>query len=449
LKETDMHKQNDFGRPLAALLLGGLASVSGAATYEVREIAPEEAGSFSYTVPGGDRYLNDSGQVAGILREYSADRIYNTGPRAFVWTQGRVELIRTFGADALGYAAGEPSAINEHGHVGGFSRAFVKGVDHGPRGFIQADGRLHKLERRDLVDTRVVAINGVGSAAVSGLYYERGVDKGERALLWSGGKLVDLGTLGTDADGGGFSTPVALNDHNQVAGWSEYYDPQGQWLGARTVLWEGGVVRDLGSLGTDQEGWGYSYATDLNQAGRVVGSSRYFDGDSGEFLCDHAVLWKDGTIKDLGTLGSNPWACSSALAINAADQIIGYGTSFDEEGNWRGVHAILWEGDAIKDLGTFGVDEWEESYSMPNGLNDAGEIVGFSTYSENGVAMGNRAFIYRDGVMTDLNTLVPPEAGLLLENALAVNNRGQITAYGARTAGENSYKGYWLLTPRE
>ena len=49
--------------------------------------------------------------------------------------------------------------------------------------------------------------------------------------------------------------------------------------------------------------------------------------------------------------------------------------------------------------------------------------------------------------MVDLNTLLPTGSGLLLENALAVNNVGQITAFGTRTDGSNSYQVYVLLTP--
>jgi hypothetical protein len=49
--------------------------------------------------------------------------------------------------------------------------------------------------------------------------------------------------------------------------------------------------------------------------------------------------------------------------------------------------------------------------------------------------------------MVDLNTLVPADSGVLLENALAINNRGQITAFGTRTTVEGTYQVYVLLTP--
>ena len=101
----------------------------------------------------------------------------------------------------------------------------------------------------------------------------------------------------------------------------------------------------------------------------------------------------------------------------------------------------------MRDLGTLGADESGFSNSTPYAVNDAGQVVGWSTYSENGVAKGNRAFLYQAGVMVDLNTLLPANGDFLLENALAINNRGQITAFGTRTNGGNSYPVYVLLTP--
>ncbi len=92
----------------------------------------------------------------------------------------------------------------------------------------------------------------------------------------------------------------------------------------------------------------------------------------------------------------------------------------------------------MRDLGTLGVDEYGSSFSIPYAVNDAGKVVGYSTYSENGVAKGDRAFLYQNGTMMDLNKLLSAGSGLVLENALAINNRGQITAFGTRTEGEKT-----------
>ena len=56
-----------------------------------------------------------------------------------------------------------------------------------------------------------------------------------------------------------------------------------------------------------------------------------------------------------------------------------------------------------------------------SGINDAGQIVG-----ESFSASSARAFIWQNGTMTDLNTLIPPSSGLYLLYANDINDRGTI-----------------------
>src|SRR5262245_7626007 len=122
------------------------------------------------------------------------------------------------------------------------------------------------------------------------------------------------------------------------------------------------------------------------------------------------------------------------------------GVTYDSAGNWLGQHAFLWTNGTMRDLGTALCLDESGSPIVPS-LNDAGQVVGCRTHVENGVVNGNRAFLYQNGAIVDLNTLLPADSGLLLENALAVNNRGQITAFGTRTTAAETYQVYVLLTP--
>ena len=45
---------------------------------------------------------------------------------------------------------------------------------------------------------------------------------------------------------------------------------------------------------------------------------------------------------------------------------------------------------------------------------------------------GESRFVTVDGVMTDLNPLIPPDSGWLLEYAYGLNERGQIVGAGHR-----------------
>jgi probable HAF family extracellular repeat protein len=82
----------------------------------------------------------------------------------------------------------------------------------------------------------------------------------------------------------------------------------------------------------------------------------------------------------------------------------------------------------MQDLGTLPGDV----ASGGTWINDSGVVVGPSFD-----AMGNpRAFVWRNGVMTDLNTLVPADSPLYLLWAACVNSRGEIAGFGATNSGE-------------
>src|SRR6202008_4360277 len=83
-------------------------------------------------------------------------------------------------------------------------------------------------------------------------------------------------------------------------------------------------------------------------------------------------------------------------------------------------HAFLWSNGVMTDLGTLG------GYSYPFGINSQGQVVGTSIAADG----QNHAFLYSDGTMYDLNQLVSGLAGTLLSNAAAINDSGQIVANG-------------------
>jgi probable HAF family extracellular repeat protein len=141
------------------------------------------------------------------------------------------------------------------------------------------------------------------------------------------------------------------------------------------------------------------------------------------------------TVKDLGTLGGN---YSSALGINDAGQVVGFASISSNS-----ARAFLYERSAtpkMQDLGTLGDDD----YSEARGINDAGQVVGVSTTSSGSY----HAFLYERSAtpkMQDLNSLIRPHSGWSLEEARAINQRGQIVGVGER----NGHNRAILLTPRK
>lgn len=74
---------------------------------------------------------------------------------------------------------------------------------------------------------------------------------------------------------------------------------------------------------------------------------------------------------------------------------------------------------AADDLSTLG-----GVFTIPNDINNLGQVVGNSK-----IANGEqRAFLFDEGKMFDLNDLIPANSGLTLNYANGINDRGQIVA---------------------
>lgn len=107
---------------------------------------------------------------------------------------------------------------------------------------------------------------------------------------------------------------------------------------------------------------------------------------------------------------------SVALAVNQSGQSVGH--VFVGSAS----HAFFNDGANFVDLGTLGGD-----YGQAISVNNLGEIVGSSWGPDNSTY---RAFIYRNGAMTDLNTLIDPNLGWELSAAWGINDAGQIAGWG-------------------
>ena len=91
----------------------------------------------------------------------------------------------------------------------------------------------------------------------------------------------------------------------------------------------------------------------------------------------------------------------------------------------------------MTDLGTLG-----GSYSQGFGINDSGQVTGYSLTTGNSDV---RPFLYTPGTgMVDLNTLLPSGSGWTLVFANGINDAGQITGVGTNP---NSETHAFLLSP--
>lgn len=199
---------------------------------------------------------------------------------------------------------------------------------------------------------------------------------------------------------GALSQANAINDRGQVVG-----------SGRDAFLWDRRHgFEDLGNLGG-----GTSSATAINNQGQVVGRSNIDrSGNSDAFLWD-----AENGMQDLGTLPGS--IASYATGINGAGQVIG-GT--ERRLTYHNVfyHGFLWDAkNGMQDLGNF----------EPLGINDAADVVGDFNRTT--------AVLYRDGTLTNLNSLLPPNSGWELEQARAINDAGQIVGFGFFNSRDHAF----------
>jgi probable HAF family extracellular repeat protein len=242
-------------------------------------------------------------------------------------------------------------------------------------------------------------------------------------FVWEDGVMRPLPTLGGT---NGFAT--GTNNKGQTVGWAEntVHDPTcvpPQVLQFRAVVWgpKKRQIRELPPLPGDT----VSAATALNNRGQVVGISGICDRAVGRFSAIHAVLWQDGKPINIGNLGGVAW--NTPMSINQRGDVVGFSNVSAAAGGNFGAHAFLWtRRDGIRDLGTLPGD----STSQALGINQRREIVGTSCDAD----FNCRAFLWRDGVMTDLNTLVTADYEDTLTTANDINNSGRITGQALEQA---------------
>jgi probable HAF family extracellular repeat protein len=221
-----------------------------------------------------------------------------------------------------------------------------------------------------------------------------------QAFIWE----PALGMQGLGAlPGDNGSQAFAINNRGQVVGYSS--GPQG----IRAFIWS--RIRGMEPLGT-LPGGRSSMAMAVSDPGYVVGRS---DSSAGA----RAFFWSaTGGMVNLGALPGD--SESQAMAVNDKATVVGF------SGNGAQSRAFVWRpasgmaalpslqgGDVARALG----------------VNTQEQIVGFSTAPDHAY----RAVLWgADGKVRDLNAAISQPASVLLVEAQAINNRGQILVYGFR-----------------
>ena len=197
--------------------------------------------------------------------------------------------------------------------------------------------------------------------------------------------------------GGALTSATGINSSGDVVGFS------GTPTGDHAFLWHNGTMTDLGTLG----GSCCSTAYGINDSGTVVGVS-------GAYSDTPFVYTSNSGMVRLGPF--YPLTLNEVDAINGTGQIVGQGQDFNVPCA-QFVAMIYYNGTVQRLASTECGDSWAVA------VNASGQAAGF-TYDFD--PNNRHACLYSGGHVTDLGTL----PGWSSSEATGINNSGQIVGFG-------------------
>jgi probable HAF family extracellular repeat protein len=250
----------------------------------------------------------------------------------------------------------------------------------------------------------------VGTSRSTPMPEESGVERAVR---------FNPGAAPTDLALGEGSNAFAINNRGQIAG--------GAAVGIRSLGFIRSATGTVTSFEGGMPGAAYTDVRAIDFFAAAVGFTSAFVGDSG-FL-----RLPDGTTTLVGHPSpALPYSYAWDIAETGPTPGGAYyvtGEGFNSAGEY---HAFLYHSgtDAVTDLGTLPGFGGSAGY----GVQGNGTVVGRAEPVEGGPGPSH-AFIYGDGVMRDLNDLLPHDSGWTLTEARAISPTGAIAGFGIAPDG--------------
>lgn len=332
-------------------------------------------------------------------------------------TEVRYNVIKII--EGTGTSAPTAGGINQKGQV-------VGSMDtSGGSGFwLWSDGVRQDLPLGTNRNCHAVGLNNQGQVVGSFHTGEFGVDSHGivyplyHAFVWTAGSLQDLGTFGGEVSFGSW-----INDQGVVLGAADTADDRIPFI-ARD-----GQMRSLLSLIVNPSGWKLALETHYVAAdGRIWGLGTY---GGKEHIYQMTPEGSEGMyrIKSRGILQGLTLA---VYGFNEYGQAVGF--TFSSEGGG----AFLWDEQGMKLLGDLG-----QPGSYAYAINNLAQVVGMSLNSSGSY----NALLWENGVIFNLNDLIPSDSGIVLTQARAnaINDAGNIVCTYRNVA--SGFYGICLLVP--
>lgn len=217
-------------------------------------------------------------------------------------------------------------------------------------------------------------------------------DAARSAPLYS---VKDLGTLCNPGEILCGVVASGVNDKGEIAGTTFNLSAQ------HAMVYRDGALKDIG--GFPPGGW--AAATAINNSGQVTGWSTVQGDDA---IPGYAFLYNGGALQNLGALGGQ---YSGGYGINNRGQVTGLAQLADGT-----IHAFLYSGGTMQDIGSLG-----GTLASGTAINDQGNVAGFSYLAGN---VARHAFLYQHGEMKDLGTL-----GGDFSSAQGINSKEEVVGY--------------------
>jgi probable HAF family extracellular repeat protein len=248
--------------------------------------------------------------------------------------------------------------------------------------------------------------------------------------------------------GGNNANAIDVNNQGQVVGVAENGTHDATCVSGGTafqilrfgaVSWgRDGRIQELHPLPSDTVG----FAVGINANGQAVGASGLCSNTAfltpfGPFA-PHAVLWdRNGSPTDLGHLEGTPAGIYNiATSINDRGDVVGFACVGPDTNPATCIEdAFLWTKETgMRDLGGL-PGAIASGPPCCNTINNSGVIVGVSIAAD----YTETAVIWQNKVAIDLNTLIPKDSGWYLVCAQGINDAGEIVGFGTINGSTHAF----------